>query len=427
MFKLYCSECPKCADSAFGENTSPDGLKAANLVASNASTSNKVMSAGVNALGSSLVNAAVYHQRVSAEGLAANTAGAMVGTYAGDKSLNVLLANQRAHVQTQRARSTQGGHHLHRQPAPHHTGQRRLDAVKEAKQTRATRWADSSNATSWQDKYKEGPGAGTGSWQDQYMSDGVSQSAQVSSARRFVYGVENGVSNIPSALGEALTTPPYMQTAKTIEGMFMTAVMYMTADRGTRAEMLGNIVGSAGPFIVAGGVVGAASRGTSFFSLAPRASLRMQAGEVGVGVGESIGFDCSKIVNDVFAEVEKLQSSIHVSNVNSAEALSSKLSAMQKARATAAKIEVMPDGSIRYYLAETPSRTPGPTRGASYVTEYNPNNGTLRSWMESYDQAGSVVRIHPKMLNGQTLNSLHFPPTGKELLELESMAQKFKK
>jgi len=142
------------ADSAFGENTSPDGLKAANLAASNASTNNKVMSAGVNALGSSLVNAAVYHQRVSAEGLAVNTAGAMGGTYAGDKSLNVLLANQRAHVQTQRARSIQGGHHLNRQPAPHHTGQKRLDAVKEAKQTRATRWADSSNATSWQDKYK---------------------------------------------------------------------------------------------------------------------------------------------------------------------------------------------------------------------------------------------------------------------------------
>jgi len=103
----------------------------------------------------------------------------MVGTYAGDKSLNVLLANQRAHVQTQRVRSTQGGHHLNHQPAPHHTGQRRLDAVKEAKQTRATRWADSSNATSWQDKYKQGSGAGTGSWQDQYMAGDMNEAASV--------------------------------------------------------------------------------------------------------------------------------------------------------------------------------------------------------------------------------------------------------
>jgi len=61
------------------------------------------------------------------------------------------------------------------------------------------------------------------------------------------------------------------------------------------------------------------------------------------------------------------------------------------------------------------SATPGPTRGSSYVTEYNPNTGQVRSWQECYDQAGSVNRVHPKSLNGQDLIGQHYPPTKAEL------------
>jgi filamentous hemagglutinin len=103
------------------------------------------------------------------------------------------------------------------------------------------------------------------------------------------------------------------------------------------------------------------------------------------------------------------------SNVNAQAALRSKLSAMENAQNTAARTRTLPDGRIRYYGAETPARTAGPTRGASYVTEYNPRTGQVRSWMESYDHAGNVTRVHPKMINGQTVNAPHYPPTGKEL------------
>jgi hypothetical protein len=36
-------------------------------------------------------------------------------------------------------------------------------------------------------------------------------------------------------------------------------------------------------------------------------------------------------------------------------------------------------------------------------------------WWESYDQAGNVSQVHPKMFNGQQVNAPHYPPTGKEL------------
>ena len=100
---------------------------------------------------------------------------------------------------------------------------------------------------------------------------------------------------------------------------------------------------------------------------------------------------------------------------DAAAALRSKLSALENAQQTAARTTTLPDGRIRYYGAETPARTPGPTRGASYVTEHNPSTGQVRSWMESYDQAGNVTRVHPKMINGQPVNLPHYPPTGKEL------------
>ncbi len=54
-------------------------------------------------------------------------------------------------------------------------------------------------------------------------------------------------------------------------------------------------------------------------------------------------------------------------------------------------------------------------RGASFVTEYNPTTGQVRSWQECYDQAGNVNRVHPKSLNGQDLIGQHYPPTKAEL------------
>jgi len=102
-------------------------------------------------------------------------------------------------------------------------------------------------------------------------------------------------------------------------------------------------------------------------------------------------------------------------NVNAGAALNKKLNALEDAQQTASRTLNLPDGRIRYYEAEKLARNPGQTRGASFVTEWDPKTGTVRQWMESYDQAGNVVRVHPKTLNGQDMTSPHYPPTGKEL------------
>ena len=103
------------------------------------------------------------------------------------------------------------------------------------------------------------------------------------------------------------------------------------------------------------------------------------------------------------------------SSANAADALSRKLSAIQNAQQTAAKIVTLNDGRVLYYSDEVPARTPGPTRGASLVTEYDSMSGNVRQYYESYDQAGNPIRVHPKMINGQVVNSPHYPPTAKEL------------
>ena len=95
-----------------------------------------------------------------------------------------------------------------------------------------------------------------------------------------------------------------------------------------------------------------------------------------------------------------------------------KLSALQDAQNTAIKIEITPSGNLRYYDAEKPAIKPGQTRGASYVTEYVPNTGEVSSWIESYDHTGTILRVHPKMLNGQPLNSPHYPQTASEILDV---------
>jgi hypothetical protein len=103
------------------------------------------------------------------------------------------------------------------------------------------------------------------------------------------------------------------------------------------------------------------------------------------------------------------------SNVNAGNALNSKLSALQTAQQNAAKVEVLPDGRIRYHSAEVPATKTGPTRGASYVTEWDPKTNTVRSWMESYNQTGDITRVHPKMIEGQSVDSQHYPPTASEV------------
>lgn len=57
----------------------------------------------------------------------------------------------------------------------------------------------------------------------------------------------------------------------------------------------------------------------------------------------------------------------------------------------------------------------GATRGASFVTEFDPKTGNTRQWMESYDHSGSVIRVHPKSINGQPVDAQHYLPTGAEL------------
>ena len=102
-------------------------------------------------------------------------------------------------------------------------------------------------------------------------------------------------------------------------------------------------------------------------------------------------------------------------NVNASTALKSKLSQLQKAPHQACKVKTLSDGRIRYYMLEKTATTPGPTRGAYNVVEWNPKTGQVRHWYENCGQDGKPNRVHPKNLNGQGINSPHYPPTGKDL------------
>ena len=99
-----------------------------------------------------------------------------------------------------------------------------------------------------------------------------------------------------------------------------------------------------------------------------------------------------------------------------------KISALKKAERLAhtdkgGKTRKLPDGRIRYYEAENFSNTPGPTRGRSKVTEYDPKTERLRIWMECYDHFGKVNRVRPTMINGKEIVSQHYPITYKDTLE----------
>ena len=92
-----------------------------------------------------------------------------------------------------------------------------------------------------------------------------------------------------------------------------------------------------------------------------------------------------------------------------------KASALSKAERLAEIKEELPDGRIRYYEKERPSDTPGPTRGRSYVTEFDPKTGRVRQWNECYDHAGNVNRVRPTMINGRSVSSQHYPATYKDI------------
>ncbi|WP_328185049.1 hypothetical protein [Marinobacter sp. OP 3.4] len=97
------------------------------------------------------------------------------------------------------------------------------------------------------------------------------------------------------------------------------------------------------------------------------------------------------------------------------EALARKLSALEDAQRNAARVETLEDGRILYIGPEKPARNPGPTRGAALVTEYTPETRQVRQYYESYDHNGDIVRVHPKMIDGQVVESDHYPPTGREI------------
>lgn len=100
-----------------------------------------------------------------------------------------------------------------------------------------------------------------------------------------------------------------------------------------------------------------------------------------------------------------------------------KLSQLHSAQQHAVKTRELPDGRIRYYEKEIPSRSPGPTRGASRVTEHNVRKGTVHTWHESYDHSGNVNRVHPKEINGKAIIRPHYPPTEKELARMVANKQ----
>ena len=70
---------------------------------------------------------------------------------------------------------------------------------------------------------------------------------------------------------------------------------------------------------------------------------------------------------------------------------------------------------IRYSTLKVPARTKGVTRGTSYVTEWSSNTGLIRSWMESRNHFGEVIRVHPKVINGKSISFPHYPKTKREL------------
>lgn len=94
-------------------------------------------------------------------------------------------------------------------------------------------------------------------------------------------------------------------------------------------------------------------------------------------------------------------------------ALRRKLSALEDAQKTAKKVDVLPDGRIRYSRAERPAKNVGETRGSAYVTEWDPKSGRVRQWDEHHGHGGEVIRVSQKMQDGIKLPEKYFPPKSK--------------
>jgi len=145
------------------------------------------------------------------------------------------------------------------------------------------------------------------------------------------------------------------------------------------------------------------------------------AGSV-TAIGGAVSKAASRLASSKLVSAELVQvspvlpvSAIPATSVNAGAALNTKLGALVKAQREAAQVRQLPDSRIRYYNTERLATNPGPTRGNSYVTEWDPVTGRVRSWAESYDHAGNVTRVNPKMINGLQVISPHYPPTGSEL------------
>lgn len=75
----------------------------------------------------------------------------------------------------------------------------------------------------------------------------------------------------------------------------------------------------------------------------------------------------------------------------------------------------MTNGCVRYSMLEVIARAEVAIRRTYLFTEFNPKTGNTRQWMESDHHSGSVIRVHPKSINGQPVDAQHYPPTGAEL------------
>lgn len=159
---------------------------------------------------------------------------------------------------------------------------------------------------------------------------------------------------------------------------------------------------------------------TSYFSSSDPSMVRGELPSSG-NVRQTLGglFGASTILSSETQVLRGAKNGVALSrgaeSVNAGININRKLSQLQDVQQSAVRIRLLPDGRIRYYDSERMSRRFGPTRGSSFVTEYNPLTGKVRGWNECYDHLGNVNRIHPKDLNGQKLLSPHYPPTALEL------------
>lgn len=107
-------------------------------------------------------------------------------------------------------------------------------------------------------------------------------------------------------------------------------------------------------------------------------------------------FPKSQIISKHFELVNRAE------NVNAKEALIGKYNDLISFHSKSPLTRQLPDGRIRYYAKEYPSKTPGNTTRGRTVLEFNPQTRSVRSWFECYDQKGCVNRVHPKRINGKT-------------------------